>query len=99
MQLLEFLSASDLEAIHDATMNILQDVGIRFPHPEALDLFKKHGYRVEDQLVFLEEKQILNILKDIPSQFIIQARNTENNIVIGDGSPVFATWIWGTIHN
>jgi len=89
MQLLEFLSASDLEAIHQATMEILQDVGIHFPHQEALDIFKKHGYRVEDQLVFLEEKQILEVIKDIPSKFTIQARNPEHNVIIGDGSPVF----------
>ncbi|MCK5793752.1 MAG: trimethylamine methyltransferase family protein [Anaerolineales bacterium] len=89
MQLLEFLSASDLEAIHQATMEILQDIGIHFPHQEALDIFKKHGYRVEDQLVFLEEKQILEVIKDIPSEFTIQARNPEHNVIIGDGSPVF----------
>ena len=89
MQLLEFLSASDLEAIHQATMEILQDIGIHFPHQEALDIFKKHGYRVEDQLVFLEEKQILEVIKDIPSKFTLQARNPEHNVVIGDGSPIF----------
>ncbi|MCD6424652.1 MAG: trimethylamine methyltransferase family protein [Anaerolineales bacterium] len=89
MQLLEFLSASDLEAIHQATMEILQDIGIHFPHQEALDIFKKHGYKVEDQLVFLEEKQILEVIKDIPSKFTIQARNPEHNVIIGDGSPVF----------
>jgi trimethylamine---corrinoid protein Co-methyltransferase len=89
MQLLDLLSASDLEKIHQATMEILQDIGVRFPHPEALDIFKKHGYRVDGQLVFLEEKQILDLIKDIPSQFMLKARNPEHNVVIGDGSPVF----------
>ncbi|MEJ2446433.1 MAG: trimethylamine methyltransferase family protein [Anaerolineales bacterium] len=89
MQPLELLSASDLEAIHQATMEILHDVGIRFPHQEALDLFKEHGYRVEDQLVFLDEKQLMEVIKDIPSQFTIQARNPEHDVVVGDGNPVF----------
>lgn len=89
MQPLEFLSTSDIEAIHQASMEILSNIGIHFPHPEALDTFKKHGYKVEDQLVFLEEKQILEVIKDIPSKFTIQARNPEHNVIIGDGSPVF----------
>jgi len=89
MQPLELLSASDLEAIHQATMEILHDVGIRFPHREALDLFKEHGYRVEDQLVFLDEKQLMEVIKDIPSRFTIQARNPNHDVVIGDGNPVF----------
>jgi trimethylamine--corrinoid protein Co-methyltransferase len=89
MQPLELLSASDLEAIHQATMEILRDIGIRFPHAEALDIFKQHGYKVKDQTVFFEEKQIMDLIKDVPSQFTIQARNPEHNVTIGDGQPVF----------
>ncbi|MFN2114017.1 MAG: trimethylamine methyltransferase family protein [Anaerolineales bacterium] len=89
MQPFEFLSPSDLDAIHQATMQILHDVGIRFPHQEALDIFKEHGCKVEDQLVFLEEKQIMDLIKDIPSQFTIQARNPDHHVTIGDGDPVF----------
>lgn len=90
MQPLEFLSTSDIEAIHQASMEILSNIGVRFPHPEALDTFKKHGYRVENQLVFLEEEQIMKVIEKIPSQFKIQARNPERNVTIGDGVPVFA---------
>ncbi len=89
MNSLEFLSASDLEAIHQTTMAILQEVGIRFPHPEALEIFKEHGCRVENQLVFLEEKQVLESIQDIPSRFTIQARNPDRNVTVGSGSPVF----------
>ena len=89
MQPFEFLSPSDLDTIHQATMQILHDVGIRFPHQEALDIFKEHGCKVEDQLVFLEEKQIMDLIKDIPSQFTIQARNPDHHVTIGDGDPVF----------
>ncbi len=89
MQFLELLSASDLEAIHQATMEIFQEIGIRFPHPETLGIFKKHGYRVEGELVYFEEKQIMELIKDIPSKFTIRARNPEHNVTIGDGSPVF----------
>ena len=90
MQPIELLSASDLERIHDATMDLLQRTGIRFPHPEALEIFKKNGYKVDGQLVFFQEDQVLEKIKDIPSLFTIQARNPQHNVTIGDGFPVFA---------
>ena len=90
MQPLELLSASDLEAIHQATMEILHEIGIHFPHEEALNIFKEHGFRVENQLVFLEEKQVMEAIKDIPSRFTIQARNSNHDVTIGAGYPVFA---------
>ncbi len=89
MQPIELLSASDLEGIHNATMDILQNTGIRFPHPEALEIFKKNGFKVDDQLVFFQEAQVMERIKDIPSTFTIQARNPDRDITIGDGLPVF----------
>ena len=89
MQPIELLSASDLEGIHKATMDILQDIGIRFPHPEALEIFKKNGFKVDGQLVFFEEDQVMDRIKDIPSQFTIQARNPDLDVTVGDGFPVF----------
>ncbi len=65
MQPLELLSVSDLDAIHQTTMKILHEIGIRFSHEEALNIFKKHGFKVENQLVFLEEKQIMDLIKNI----------------------------------
>ncbi len=90
MQPLELLTVSDLDAIHQTTMKILHKIGIRFPHEEALNIFKKHGFKVEDQLVFLEEKQVMDLIKNIPSKFTIQARNSNKDVTIGAGFPVFA---------
>jgi len=89
MQPTNFLTASDLEAIHQATMGILQGTGIHFPHPEALDIFQKNGFKVDGQLVFFQEDQVMEKIKDIPSSFSIQARNPEHSVTIGDGIPVF----------
>lgn len=85
----EILSASDLEAIHTATMDILQSTGIHFPHPEALDIFQKNGFKVDGQMVFFQEDQVMERIKDIPATFSIQARNSQHHVNIGDGIPVF----------
>ena len=86
----DLLTHSDLEAIHNATMEILQNTGIRFPHPEALEIFQNNGHKVDGQLVYFQEDQVLDKIKDIPSRFSIQARHPDHHVTIGDGFPVFA---------
>jgi trimethylamine--corrinoid protein Co-methyltransferase len=86
----EFLSNSDIQAIHDTSMNILKNIGILFPENNALEIFKKHGFRVEGQKVFFDEKRILELIKNAPGQFTVHARNPEKDVVIGNGNPVFA---------
>ena len=38
------------QAIHERSLEILGTVGMRFLHPDAIDVLKKHGVRVEDDI-------------------------------------------------
>ena len=49
---LEFLSDSDVQAIHDTSMKLMGDVGIVIPEDEALAIFKHKGFKVEGKKVF-----------------------------------------------
>lgn len=86
----EFLSTSDIQAIHDTSMNILKNTGILFPEDNALKVFKEYGFRVDGQKVFFDEKRILELIKNVPGQFTVHARNPERDVIIGNGNPVFA---------
>ncbi|MBC8503574.1 MAG: trimethylamine methyltransferase family protein [Anaerolineales bacterium] len=86
----EFLSATDIQAIHDTSMKLLSEIGIRFPNKEALTVFEKHGAKIDGQTVYLTESQVMNSIESIPDQFTISARNPDRNVIIGDGTPVFA---------
>ena len=86
----EFLSASDVQALHESSMKLLNEVGIHFPEEEALEIFKNHGVKVEGKTVYLTEKQIMDAIETVPSSFTIQARNPEKSVTVGDGHPVFA---------
>ncbi|MGR3616535.1 MAG: trimethylamine methyltransferase family protein, partial [Paracoccaceae bacterium] len=50
----EPLTDEDVEAIHDAAMRILEEIGIVFLNPEALKLFKEAGCKVEGDLVKMD---------------------------------------------
>lgn len=86
----EFLSPSDIQALHDTSMKLLAEVGIQFPEDEALEIFKQNGVKVDGQTVHLTEEQIMAAVKKVPSQFTIQARDPEKSVTVGDGEPVFA---------
>ncbi len=86
----EFLSTTDIRAIHETSMKLLENVGVHFPQEEALQIFRQHGYKVDGQTVFLLEEQVLQALKSIPSQFMVHARNPERSRTVGSGDTLFA---------
>ncbi len=86
----EFLSPSDIQAIHDTSIKILGKIGILFPEENVLEIFRINGFKVEGKKVFFSEEQVMGAVKNVPRQFTLHARNPERNVVIGDGNPIFA---------
>lgn len=86
----EFLTPADIEQLHNTAMKYLANVGVRFPDDAVLSVFKQHGAKVEGQLVFLEEAQVMAALESVPRQFTIHARDAAKDLLIGDGVSVFA---------
>jgi trimethylamine--corrinoid protein Co-methyltransferase len=86
----EVLSQHDIDQIHRTSMRLLENVGVAFPYAEALDVFKKHGIKVDGDRVFLGEAQVMDAIRTAPRQFTIHARNPERNVVVGAGRPIFA---------
>ena len=48
---LRLLSEDELKRIHAATLEILEVTGIKFLCPEAIEVFREHGLRVDDDSV------------------------------------------------
>ncbi|MGD8465724.1 MAG: trimethylamine methyltransferase family protein [Anaerolineae bacterium] len=85
----EILTAEEIEQIHQASMRLLEKVGVEFPYDGALDIFQKHGVKTEGTRVYLTEDQLMKALETVPSQFTIHARNPERSVTVGGGRPVF----------
>ena len=86
----EILSQQDISTVHDTSMRLLSMVGVRFPNEATLNIFKKNGFRIENDRVFFHEEDVMKSLMMVPGEFRIQARNPEKDITIGNGKPVFA---------
>ena len=51
---LEVLNADELESIQSATLELLENIGVRFPSESALGIFAEHGAKVD------KDRQIVN---------------------------------------
>jgi trimethylamine--corrinoid protein Co-methyltransferase len=80
---LQPLKSDQIQIIHNACMRILNTVGVSFKEPEAIEIFKRNGFKIDGDKVFFEETQVLKALETVPSEFTIQARNSKNNIKLG----------------
>ena len=75
----------DVRKIHDATMRVLNKKGMIFHLPEAVELAKKHGLKVDGQTVYFTERQLMDLIGQAPSTFAFRGTNPDRGIVIGEG--------------
>jgi trimethylamine---corrinoid protein Co-methyltransferase len=80
------------EKVHHASLALMRDTGVVFEEPRALDFFRRAGVRVDDaeERVFLPPEFVEEQIRKAPSQFVIRARNPDNDVVIGGDNLVFA---------
>ncbi|MCD4744019.1 MAG: trimethylamine methyltransferase family protein, partial [Desulfobacteraceae bacterium] len=75
-----------LDKIHNSSLELLKETGIRFPNKEALGIFKHHGFKIDGEMVFFQQQDIEKALETVPEIFELHARNENNSFVIGDDS-------------
>ncbi|MEG0377224.1 MAG: trimethylamine methyltransferase family protein, partial [Eubacterium sp.] len=80
----QYVCAEDVKRIHNESLKILAEVGVRFEHPKALALFKEHGAHVEDEIVYITEKMVDDAVKSCPEKF--ELYSTKGSITVGGES-------------
>jgi len=75
--ILNVLSKSEAQAIHNATLKVLETSGLKVPSKRALDILNKAGARVDykKEHVIIPEHVIKEALKKAPKTFNYGARN------------------------
>ncbi len=84
MDRMQAFNRTELGRIHDASMQVLADTGVKFHSAEAVEIFKKRDFCVEGSQVFFTEKQIERAIGTTPSKFEIEARNPANRVKVGE---------------
>ncbi len=87
----EFVSADELEAIHNASLEVLEDIGIDFIHDGAKQILKQAGVTLtpgSDRVRF-DRGFVLDAIKTCPPQFRMRARNPLHDIQVGGNNMFF----------
>jgi trimethylamine--corrinoid protein Co-methyltransferase len=88
----EVVSADELEAIHNASMRILEEIGVDVLHDEAKAIFQKAGADVQEgsDRVRIDRGLIAEAIASCPAEFTLHARNPARNIRMGGNWVAFA---------
>lgn len=85
------LAQEQVERIHEASLEILEDVGLKVRYGPAREVFKQHGCVVEDERVKFPRAVVEKYRKLAPSAFTFYARDPKFDKVIPRDSPVIVT--------
>ncbi|WP_298676647.1 trimethylamine methyltransferase family protein [uncultured Lentibacter sp.] len=89
LPLVEPMTPEQIEKIDAASMNILENVGVQFRDPIALQDWARAGAKVVGEQVYLGRDLVRELVATIPESFTYHARNPANNLPFGQDHGLF----------
>lgn len=89
----QFLSDDQLDQMQEAALQIMEEVGVKFPSEKALALFDDHGAQVdhETQIVKIPRDLVHKAMSTVPRYFNVGARDPSCDFHLEDGVTYFCT--------
>ena len=88
---LRLLTKKEARDIHLASLEVLEDVGMRSPSEKILDVFRKAGAEIDekDRRVRIPQHLVEEALRKTPKEIVFCGRNPKNDILLEDGRIYF----------
>lgn len=88
----EVLAAEQVEMIHQASLRLLAEVGMRVLNDEARAIFARAGAAIDQdtQMVRLDPEMVMETISTAPSEFVLRARNPAHDLNLGGNRMAFA---------
>jgi trimethylamine--corrinoid protein Co-methyltransferase len=87
--LTEPMSAEQIVKIDEASMDILEEVGVVFRDEIALEDWRRVGADVRGETVHLDRALVRELIATIPETFTYHARNPAHNLLFGKDHSIF----------
>ncbi len=91
MSFADLLTQEQVERVHEASLEILETVGLKVRHEPARELFKKHGCLVEEERVKFPRAVVEKYRRMYPPSFTFHGRDPKFDKTIPQDSPVIVT--------
>jgi len=90
---LQYATDEQLDALQEATLTILETVGVKFPSEKALAVLDGHGAKVDKstQIVKFPRELVFRAMKTVPRYFALGARDPKFDLQLADGVTYFTT--------
>ncbi len=87
----QLVSADQIEAIHQASLTILEEIGMDILNAQARDIFGRAGARIDGNRVRLDRGLIEHAIATCAAEFTLHARNPAHNVVFGGNNVAFGS--------
>ena len=83
----EVLTLAELEILKEKTLYILNEIGMHFPSPKALEIFASHDARVDfdNQIVRIPPELVKKAMSTSPRSFVLAGRDERFDLIL-DGN-------------
>lgn len=86
-----FLDDGQLDRLQDATLHVLEEIGVRFPDARSLDILASNGCRVDraTQIVKFPREVVRRAMATVPRTFTMGARNPDFDLHLAEGTSYY----------
>jgi trimethylamine--corrinoid protein Co-methyltransferase len=88
MERLKFLSEQDVQAMHEATLRVLNEAGVFWTHKPSLEILQSAGCTVRENRVFFPPDLVMDSVAKANKRPVIRGRNGQVN-ELGNGTLYF----------
>ena len=85
----DLLSDAQVQVIHDASMDVVEEIGVEFRCDDALALWRGAGAAVDGARVRLDREHLMALVGTAPSSYTMVARDPTHTVTVGNGKTIF----------
>lgn len=78
------LSKKDIEKIHETSLRILEEIGVKVSLEEALAVLRKHGAKIDGDRVRIPPSLVEQALQLVPHKFLMAGREEKQDLFMED---------------
>ena len=86
---IEPLTPEGVQAVHNAAMRILEEIGIEFLNHEALEILRAEGCTINGENVRMGREFVMEMIAKAPSTWTLTPRNLDRTLPIGGNHILF----------
>jgi len=81
---MDVLTKEDIKKIHEASLEIMEEVGVRFPSEKALDILEGAGAKVDrkSMVAKLPATLVMDAISKAPANYTLAARDKQNDLFL-----------------